>query len=433
MADMVNPRSLPGGGPSPLDSAHQLLADALRTSFRILKIAMVVLVIAYFASGLFTVEQNRQAVVLRLGRLAGPVRNPGVHWAFPPPIDQVIEIPVQQSTTLTVDSHWLYLTEEEKKLPLASVERGRAGLHPMRDGALLTGDKGLVHIKWRLTYRVEDLEKYVSEVADEDYTRVTPAKAERIITKLLERAAIDEVGGYTTEDATRKRLSELRDAIKRRVNEELAALNTGVFVGTVEIPMSTPPLQTKLAFDEVIRAESRKESTIRDAEQKAAGLLNETAGAAHAKLVALLDERDGAARKSEDAELKRLDDAIHRTIVDEASGAVGSRIRDATGYYSTVVEGMRADYEEYETLLPEWQRSRDLLVTRLWERAKQQLFGRPGITKLYRPAGAMFRIVVGPDPKQRDLQERQVYEQGGGAKEHEHEAKVPHYPGGPIG
>jgi len=394
----------------PLDSAQRSLADALRTSFRILKFAMIVLVFSYFASGMFTVEQNKQALVLRFGQVVGDVRNPGVQWAFPPPIDQVIEIPVRQANTLTIESHWLNLSDDEKNIPFAKVTRGpNRGLHPVRDGALLTGDRGLVHIKWRVTYRIEDLKKYVANVSDEDYTVVRSSNVEAIITKSLERAAIDVVGGYTTEDATRKRLNELREELKRRVNGELEALGTGIRVETIEIPMSTPPLQTKLAFDQVIRAENQKKTSIREAEQRATDTLNRAAGAAHAKLIEQLDNHVQAVRSGNDAEARQLVVEINRILEFEASGTAGSMIRAAKGYFTSVVQGMRADAEQYHTLVDEWRDRKDLLVTRTWQEAKQRVLAVPGITKMYRPPGAEFRIRIGPDPRQRELRERREY------------------------
>ncbi len=417
-----------------MDAAQQSMADALRTSFRILKLAMIVLIVCYFASGIFTVEQNKQALVVHLGRTDGEIHNPGVHWAFPAPIDQVVEIPVRQSATVSIDSHWLHLSAEEKNRPLSSIVRGGTGLHPVRDGALLTGDKGLVHIKWQLTYRVEDLLNYVQAVADEDYTRVQSSRAEAIIRKLLERAAIDIAGGLTTEEAIRKRLADFRESVKRQVNEGLARLNTGIVLESVEIPMSTPPLQTKLAFDQVLRAENRKQTSIREAEQMATTLLNETAGAAHVRMIDVLDRHDAAVAGGDDDETRSLFAELNRITEFEASGSVGSMIRAAKGYDSSVVQGMKADAEQYEALLGEWRDRPGLLKTRMWEQAKQRVLNRLGITKLYRPPGSQFRIQVGPDPRQREREERLQYLQQSGVEGgHDHVPYEQKFPEGRPG
>lgn len=413
---------------SPLDAAQQSLGDALRTSFKILKLAIIVLVILFLASGAFVVEQNEQAIVLRLGKPTGGVREAGPGWAFPYPIDEVLKLPVKQSSSLAIDSHWLFLRKNEKTLPLDQIRRGHnSGLHPMRDGALLTADKGLVHVKWTLTYHLNDLAKYVSTVAD---TNVD--KAEKIITKLLENAAIDVAGGFTTEDVTRKRLTDLRDQVRVLVNSSLERLGTGIVVDSIQ-PISTPPIQTRTAFDNVLRAENNRQSTIIQAQKEAADLLNQTAGAAHTRLIALLDQRDVAEAAGDTQQVESVLRDIDRVVEFEASGLVGTMISSAKGYHTSVVQSMRSDAEQYETLLEEYRSRPELLKTRLWQATKKRLLRSDGVTKVYRPAGTQIRIRIGPDPRQRERREQQKYLEEQGTW-HPTDDRHPHviYPGGKI-
>ena len=417
--------SVAGRDEERVDGANQSLADALSTSFSILKAAMVVLVVLFLASGAFVVEQNEQAIVLRLGKPVGGIRTAGFNWAFPAPIDEVIKVPVKQSSTVAIESHWLHIRDKEKGLPLSQIMRGRKGLHPMRDGALLTGDKGLVHIRWQLTYAVNDLLLFVTHVSDADVE-----KAGLLITKVLENVAIHIVGGYTTEEATRKRLSELRAEVKMAINETLDRLKTGIIVETVEIPESTPPVQIKLAFDQVIQEENNKRTTIRNAEQMARQLLNAVAGSAHPRLIADLDDRDAAVLAGDTDEVERIDKRIDDILEFEASGMTGSMISMAKGYYSSVVQDIRGDVEEYEALVVEFQERPMLLKSRLWQETKSRLFSSPGVTKIYSPRGSEFRISLGLDPRQRQKAERDEY-----LKEVERGAPLEleiKYPGGPL-
>ena len=76
-----------------LDAAGKSLSDALRLSFFILKIIMIVLVIAFLISGFKTVDSGEKAMVLRFGAIRGVgeerVLGPGWHWVFPYPIDEL--------------------------------------------------------------------------------------------------------------------------------------------------------------------------------------------------------------------------------------------------------------------------------------------------------------------------------------------------------
>ena len=66
------------------DAGSQALAEALRSSFVIVKIAMVALVVIIFAAGFFTVGPQEKAVILRFGKPQGEgqkmLLGAGLHW-----------------------------------------------------------------------------------------------------------------------------------------------------------------------------------------------------------------------------------------------------------------------------------------------------------------------------------------------------------------
>ncbi|MGB2987888.1 MAG: hypothetical protein WBE26_18625, partial [Phycisphaerae bacterium] len=98
---------------APLDAAHQSLADALRASFSVLKGIMMVLVVLYLFSNVRSVGTHEQALVLRLGRLLPGVHEPGLMWAFPFPIDEIIPLPTKKSNDLLIDSHTFHRSNQE--------------------------------------------------------------------------------------------------------------------------------------------------------------------------------------------------------------------------------------------------------------------------------------------------------------------------------
>ena len=61
----------PAPASTPLDPGSQALADALRSSFFIVKIVMVILLVAFLGSGFYTVGPQERAIVLRFGRTVG--------------------------------------------------------------------------------------------------------------------------------------------------------------------------------------------------------------------------------------------------------------------------------------------------------------------------------------------------------------------------
>ncbi len=144
--------------PEGQDASTQALAEALRSSFTIVKIVMLLMVLAFIGSGFFTVGASEKAVILRFGNPVGvgdqALLGPGWHWSFPYPIDEVVHIPIsaQQSVQSTVG--W-YFTTPEQELSGEELPSGPS-LNPAIDGYLITADRDIVHSRATLYYHVVD-------------------------------------------------------------------------------------------------------------------------------------------------------------------------------------------------------------------------------------------------------------------------------------
>jgi modulator of FtsH protease HflK len=62
--------------PEALDAGSQALAEALRSSFAIVKIVMVLMVWIFFRFGIFPGRPQEKAVILRFGKPVGEGRKP---------------------------------------------------------------------------------------------------------------------------------------------------------------------------------------------------------------------------------------------------------------------------------------------------------------------------------------------------------------------
>ena len=371
---------------APLDAANQSLADALRASFSVLKTIMIVLVVLFMFSGLKCVEEHQKAVVLHLGKLkTDAVRDSGLSWAWPYPVDETLRLGVTAERLNFFEIH------------TASTESRYGGLNPARDGALLTGDKGLVHAKWSVVYKIDDLPAFVRHVSD-----ANDEKTRELIRTMLEHAAVQAAAQFTAAEISQTRTDVLAREVKRTLAAELAALGTGIAVTTVEIPSADVPLQTRRAFLEVTKAESEKKTKIQEARQKANNLLNETAGAVHPDLIALLDELEIAKSDQDQPRAARLEQELDGMLEEETTGEAGARLREAYGEYTEAVQGIRGDVEQFQFLLAEYQRTPRLLIDRLWQQTRRRILSYPGVTKWYLPARRkQVRMHIGTDPEER--------------------------------
>ena len=387
----------------PLDAAGQSLADALRASFKILKGIMMVLVVLYLFSNVQCVQPHEQALVLRLGHLLPNVKNPGLVWAFPYPLDEIVPLPTNMINETLIDSHTFHRREGEIGQPLNMISRDeRQGLNPTLDGALLTADGGLIHTRWNVTYKIDRVQDFVSNFFG-DKTE----NAEALIRVLVETFGIHVATEMTAEEFIRTRADEVKSEIKRRINERLRELNAGINVILVEMYEQTPPLQIRGAFERTQRNENFKKKRINEAQKEATQILSRAAGSVYPELLDLIDQIDKA--QSADQPTDVLREKLDRMLSDRVEGEANRLISEASAYHAVVVGRMQSDVELYRTLLPEYERNPDLLIARLWERTQQFIFDNPGVRKLYKPAGTKLRMQIPLDPEsERIAEERRL-------------------------
>src|ERR1700679_3450348 len=153
--------------PETQDAGSQALSEALRSSFAVVKIVMVLMVLAFFGSSFFTVGPQEKAVILRFGKPVGEgenrLLNAGLHWSFPYPIDEVVKIPITEQQVVSSTIGW-YLTTPEQELSGEEMPAGPS-LNPAVDGYVITADRNILHSRATLSYHIEDPVKYVFNFA----------------------------------------------------------------------------------------------------------------------------------------------------------------------------------------------------------------------------------------------------------------------------
>lgn len=392
----------------PLDSANQSLADALRSSFGILKGIMLVIVVLYLLSNVKCIQQHQQALVLHFGRLDSRTYDAGMVRAWPYPIDEILLLPAWQSNEVKIDSHTITRRANEIGKGLAFLASSRAvhrGLDPMHDGALMTADRGLVHIGWTVTYKIDAVEKYVANIRMSRIPGEEIDAAAELIRSLVETAGIHVAAEMTAEETIRTRQSDVRAEMKRRLNERLASLDSGIIVTLIEMYENEAPLQIHRIFDQTLAAAQAKDMMIRNAQKEATKRLNDAAGSTYHELLRLLDDLDPLA--ADDPGRAELEARIDRLLEDRVEGWAGGMIRSAGAFFAEQVGRIKSDKELYDTLIPEFERNPALLVGRLWEQTRRKIFASDGVLKIFVPfALRETRIRVPTDPEQEKMMEK---------------------------
>jgi membrane protease subunit HflK len=372
------------------DAADKSLSEALRLSFIILKVIMVVLVVLFLVSGFKTVGSDEQALVLRFGKIRGEredrILTPGLHWVFPYPIDEIVRIPVEKKVNLVVNSFWYYDNPLQKT-------RVAPTLDPIRDGYCITrsekqtesvggssgSDYNILHCKWQLTYQVKDPEfknpeRFFKNVYVEDakpgqiYFDVMKESITPLLKGLFEDAVVTAMVNYTIDEAMFEQVGKVTEHVKQLLQEKLDKIEGGIIIESVQVTDITWPRQVNEAFEALISASQDSQKSIDEARTYAQKTLNEAGGPVAEELLEAL-ERDPALRESNGNFSEQETELLWKQL----AGTAQEKIADARAYRTKVVETARANAEYLQQILPEYRKRPKLVLQEIYQDAIEEV------------------------------------------------------------
>ncbi|TRX74003.1 FtsH protease activity modulator HflK [Pseudomonas mangiferae] len=207
-------------------------------SFGLVGIVLGVLAILWLYNAIYVVDEQEQAVVLRLGKYHETV-GPGLNIYFPP-FDKRFQ---------------------------ENVTRERAY---SKQGQMLTEDENIVEVPLTVQYKVTSLQDFVLNV---DQPEVSLQQATE--------SALRHVVGSTAMDQVLTEGRELMASeIKQRLQRFLDTYRTGITVTQVNVQSAAAPRDVQEAFDDVIRAREDEQRAKNQAEAYANGVVPEARGQA---------------------------------------------------------------------------------------------------------------------------------------------------------
>jgi membrane protease subunit HflK len=191
---------------------------------KMIGIVLVLALIIYFLSGIYTVKEAERGVVLRFGEFHS-LAEPGLQWRLRF-IDVVIPVNIQSI-------------------------RSQASR-----GSMLTEDENVVGVEMEVQYRVTNPQQWIFAVVD----------PEKSISQAFDSAIRYVVGHSRMDDV----LTAGKEVARQRVLEELQAIlepyNMGVDIIDLNFTNARPPEEVRDAFDDAIAAQEDEERFIREAE-----------------------------------------------------------------------------------------------------------------------------------------------------------------------
>lgn len=395
--------------PVVLDPAQQSLAEALRVSFSILKLAMFALLIAYAFSGLFSVGSNEVALRLRFGDyVGGPgsrVLERGTYLAAPFPIEQVVKVDTRPTALTLEEEFWFETVADDAGLSRSQLQsRNARPLHPLRDGSLITGDSNIIHAKWTLIWRITDPVAFLDNVG-------AKPQAETLVRLVAQQGIVQAVAQQSAEELLRGVMN--RDVAIGIMQRQLDAMRTGLLVDRLTLDKVTAPMRVARSFDAVTTAESERSGLIVAAQQQRARILGETAGEASDRLLGLITAYEEATDRGDTAAIAAaqtdIDQALELLAVDGvAVGGTVSRVTNAAKTYRTqIVERVAAEAQKFRELLPQYERNPRLVLSRLWEDARESIL--TGDVETFYTVAGQLELQLNRDPAiQKERQKEQL-------------------------
>jgi membrane protease subunit HflK len=251
---------------------YEALETTLNLILKYFKLIVAAAAILILLSGIVAVDNDEVAIILRFGKVVendkGSVLEPGLHFAFPYFIDEVIRVPVGKIQEQTVDTFYASTIVFNENLR----EMKNRGKDVMGDNYIITGDQNVVRIKVRLKYRISDPLEYAIFVND----------PQKMIDGALSGELNSLAASMRVDNILTSGQKKLAEALKENVQNALSAQACGITITNIEFTDLTPPREAMSAFEEVNAASVQKETLIQEANQFRASVVPEAQAEADA-------------------------------------------------------------------------------------------------------------------------------------------------------
>jgi len=232
-------------------------------------------------SGVYQVRPDEQAVVTRLGAIAG-VTGPGLHAHLPWPFEQAHILAVTRINTLPLGG---------------AVEDGSQALTPTADGQL-------ADVAYAVQWRIADPIAYLFHIAD-------PQGALKLAAETAMRQA---VGSGPLAAVMGANHADLEHAVAAAIQQRLNRLDAGIAVTGVLIQAVSLPPDVQAATRDAAIARQDAQAAVADAEAYRARALAEAKAAAAKTLIEAQSYRDQTLQEAQGAaaRFEQLDAAYRK-------------------------------------------------------------------------------------------------------------------------
>ncbi len=400
-----------------MDSANQSLRDALRITFRLVQLAMIVLAVLFIFSGFRAIQEGERGIATFFGKPVQTSLEPGFHPAWPYPIGEVITIGTGTREVEINRAFFPWVKEGEEDRAESDLGNSRK-LDPGRDGSLITADQNIAHSQWTLNYRRHQPLQYASTIPPEFEREIVQHVAQAAIVQAIAETTIDDLLKDSGQDGVASRAMSIAQA-------ELDGMAAGIQIEQMVLFRKFPPTSLLDSFTRVQSAVSIASEARVNARTEADRMLNAVAGPAAPVLIELINEYErhtelGDADEAA-ATLARIDAVLlgepveveGETLLAEVSGEVAQIISEAQQTELAISSGAEEDWFRFRALQDQYDTNAPLMLTQQWTLAMADFLDQEFVQTFMVPEGTrdMIELRLNPDPdiiKQLDIARKRL-------------------------
>jgi len=296
-----------GGGPFP----------NIQFEWKWLKLIIPTLVVLWFLSGIYIVRPDEQGVVRQFGK-AVRVTQPGPHYRFPRPIEQVNKVKVKKVRRIEIGFRTISPgpPARYKFIPAESL--------------MLTGDEQIVDAQIIVQYQVKDPENFLFNVRGLERPRGALMDAAEVALRQV-------VGQRPIDDVLIGEKLQIEIDIRELLQRIIDRYNSGIKVVEVKLQTVRPPKEVAAAFSDVVSAKEDKDTLVKEAE------------------------------------------GYREDILPKARGKAQSIIRASEAYKAERIKRAEGDTDRFLSVLKEYKKAKDVTRKRLYLETMEKIL--PGIRK----------------------------------------------------
>jgi len=312
-------------------------------------------------------------------------------------IGRVEEIDTSQKE-IEINDFWIFESPEDRTKPLIERSAPAKGLRPGYDGALLTGDQSLYHVRLRCEYQIRSGNDRLDErIHPAIQYKLNVTDAAEMIRSAVCSAAIRAAGHRTIDDLYGNR-GNFAEEVQKLAQKRIDDLLSGMRIVNVSVTDATWPLQTLRNFA-AAEAAKRKNKEVTDAARgRASRILQLVAGNTYTQLVGDPIDRkeqdpkdkdeydligqyakaratgDGGDNDESEAILARINKVLSRK-----EGIARTLIEDAGTKSTEFTEGAKRRARRFTELLPKYNENPEFMLAAEWSKVLSKIFASPTV------------------------------------------------------